>query len=309
MLEALDGVLQDILPEFYELRVHQIELEMQNEELRETLAALDISQARYFDLYDLAPVGYCTISPKGIILTANLTAATLLGTDRSSLVNSQFVHFIHREDRDAYYLHLKSLFKSNQRQIAELRVLRGKVESFWVRLESIVSRDEDDVPVCRTVISDITEHRQIEEKLQQSMEGLQEGNQAFKVLLKQREQDRKDIEESVLSNIKHLVLPYVEKLKRSRLDADQRQYLKVLESHLLGIISPFVRNISATMLALTPTEIRVASLIREGKGSKEIADLLGISEYAVVFHRQGIRRKLSLTGKKLNLQTYLRSLQ
>ncbi len=79
----------------HELRVHQIELEMQNEELRKTQTALEIGRARYFDLYDLAPVGYCTLSAKGIILTANLTAATMLGTTRSALAKSLFSSFIH----------------------------------------------------------------------------------------------------------------------------------------------------------------------------------------------------------------------
>ena len=80
----------------HELRVRQIELEMQNEQLREAHAALDVSRARYFDLFDLAPVGYCTISPKGLILKANLTAATMLGTERRALTKWRFSHFIQK---------------------------------------------------------------------------------------------------------------------------------------------------------------------------------------------------------------------
>ena len=87
----------------YELRVHQIELEMQNEELRRAQAELDAARARYFDLYDLAPVGYCTLSEKGLILEANLTIATLLGVARSALIKQQLTRFIIKEDQDIYY--------------------------------------------------------------------------------------------------------------------------------------------------------------------------------------------------------------
>lgn len=88
----------------HELRVHQIELEMQNEELRQTQVQLDAERARYFDLYDLAPVGYCTLSTQGLILQANLTAATLLGVTRSALRHQRLAAFIHPEDQDRYYL-------------------------------------------------------------------------------------------------------------------------------------------------------------------------------------------------------------
>jgi DNA-binding CsgD family transcriptional regulator/ligand-binding sensor protein len=143
----------------------------------------------------------------------------------------------------------------------------------------------------------------------QAEEETREANSALKVLLKQRQEDRTELEESLLRNVKHLVVPYLEKLKGSRLDSNQRNFLEIMESHLREITSPFVQKISAPMLGLTPTEIRVADLIRQGKSSKEIADLLGISENAVIFHRQGIRRKLGLTGRKLNLQTYLGKLK
>ncbi len=162
---------------------------------------------------------------------------------------------------------------------------------------------------------DITERKRAEEalrenraKLRAQSEDLKETNAALKVLIKQREEDRTELEESLLRNVKHLILPYLEKLKRSRLENAQKNFIEIMEAHLREITSPFVHKISAPMLGLTPSEIRVADLIRQGKGTKEISDLLGISERSVIFHRQGIRQKLSLTGKKLNLQTYLNSL-
>ncbi len=140
-------------------------------------------------------------------------------------------------------------------------------------------------------------------------ESLRETNSALKVLLKQREEDRTELEESLLRNVRQLVLPYLEKLKKSRLHDEQNQFLEIIETHLLEITSPFVRKLSAPLLGLTPSEIRIADLIRQGNSTKEIADLLAMSEHAVNFHRQSIRKKLGLTSKKLNLQTYLGSLQ
>ena len=99
----------------YELRVHQIELEMQNEELRRMQVALDTTRARYFDIYDLAPVGYCTLSEQGLILEANLTAATLLGVSRGALARQRISRFILKADQDIFYLHRKKALATGQR--------------------------------------------------------------------------------------------------------------------------------------------------------------------------------------------------
>ena len=104
----------------HELRVHQIELEMQNEELRRAQVELDTARARYFDLYDLAPVGYCTLSEQGLILEANLTAAGLLGVSRGGLVKQPITRFIFKKDQDLYYLHRKQLFETGTPQALSL---------------------------------------------------------------------------------------------------------------------------------------------------------------------------------------------
>ncbi len=106
----------------YELRVHQIELEMQNEELRRTQEELEVARTRYFDLYDLAPVGYFTLSEHGLILVANLTAARLLGVERAALVKHLLSRFVLREDQDIYYLHRKALLETGApREVEERR--------------------------------------------------------------------------------------------------------------------------------------------------------------------------------------------
>ena len=146
----------------HELRVHQIELEMQNDELRRAQAELEASRARYFDLYDLAPVGYVTLSEQALILEANLTAATLLGVARVALVKQPFSRFILKEDQDIYYLHRKQLFETGASQVCELRMLCQDGTSIWALFEATVAQDDAGTPVCRAAMSDITAHKQAE---------------------------------------------------------------------------------------------------------------------------------------------------
>jgi len=149
----------------HELRVHQIELEMQNEELRESQVALDAVRARYFDLYDLAPVGYCTISEQGLIMQANLTAASLLGVARSALVKRPLSRFIHKEDQNSYYLRSKQLVESGEPQSFELRMVKNDGTQFWVHLVATAVQDADGAPQLRAVLSDVTARKQAEEAL------------------------------------------------------------------------------------------------------------------------------------------------
>jgi PAS domain S-box-containing protein len=157
----------------HELRVHQIELEMQNEELRATQEQLEASKMRYFGLYDLAPVGYLTISEAGLIHEANLTAAVVLGVDRRTLPGQHLSRFILRDDHDTYYRHFHGLFKDGQPQNCELRVRKQDNALCWVRLESTVAAGEPDAPVSRVIVSDITERKRAEDDLRKALQQLE----------------------------------------------------------------------------------------------------------------------------------------
>ena len=154
----------------HELRVHHIELEMQNDELQRAQQALDAARARYFSLYELAPVGYCTLSESGLIREANLCAATLLGVSREALANQPILSFIQSEDRDVFHLHRRRLIASGQPQVCELRIHRPSDTSLWVRLESSIACEPDGVTVLRVVLSDISERKRAETVLQASEE-------------------------------------------------------------------------------------------------------------------------------------------
>jgi DNA-binding CsgD family transcriptional regulator len=125
--------------------------------------------------------------------------------------------------------------------------------------------------------------------------------------LDKRDQDIKALEDKVLSNMKQLVVPFLEKLGNSDLNERQKIYLEIVQSNLNDIISPFVRKLSAIHFGLTPTEIRVANLVKEGRTTKDIAALLNSSMRAVRFHRENLRKKLGLKERKVNLRTYLLS--
>ncbi len=121
----------------HELQVHQIELEIQNEELRRSQQINDDLRARYFDLYDLAPVGYLTLSRQGLIVEANLTCANLLGVVKAQLVNHQLSHFIFPEDQDHYYLCRQQLAGPGRTGVCELRMVRADGSLFWAYLQAV----------------------------------------------------------------------------------------------------------------------------------------------------------------------------
>jgi PAS domain S-box-containing protein len=155
---------------------------------------------------------------------------------------------------------------------------------------------------------DVTDQRRAEEALQEGKRELEEVNSALRFLLKQREEDQGEFEERVMLNVKELVVPYVEKLKKHGLDSKQMAYLNILESNLNDVISPFAHTLSSQYSSLTPTEIQTAQLIKEGRTSKEIAELLNVSTRTIESHRQNIRVKMGLHTKKTNLRTYLLSM-
>jgi len=185
-----------------------------------------------------------------------------------------------------------------------------------IQLSSSVFFDRDERPAGNIVIlRDVTDRKRAEDALRKreaelkaQSRHLEEVNAALKVLLKRREEDQAELEEKVLTNVKELMLPYLERLKKSRLDSDQMTLLGILESNIREIVSPFVTKLSSRFLGLTPTEIQVAGLIRDGKSSKEIATLLNASENTVRSHRFHIRSKLGLINQKVNLRSYLKSL-
>jgi len=206
-------------------------------------------------------------------------------------------------------------------------VIRGELEEFlydypchsedsphWYYMRTI--RMKGPGPI-RVVVSheEITALKLAEEALIKSQEelfeqkqSLEEANIALKVLLKQREADKQELEKKVLTNVKDLVLPYVEKLKNSRLKPRDKTLVEIVETHLNDVISPLLQSFANAKILLTPQEMQVANLVKDGKTSKEIADILNVSEATVNFHRKNLRIKFGLTHQRTNLRSYLISM-
>ncbi len=172
--------------------------------------------------------------------------------------------------------------------------------------------ERGDVNGVAVFLLDITERRRAEEELierKKELESktidLEEMNTALRVLLKKREEDKTVLEEKVLFSVKDLIFPYLEKLKISDVDHRQKTYLNIIESNLNDIVSPFMTLRSSKLHRLTPTEIHVANLVKQGRSTKEIAEILNLAISTINSHRDSIRRKLGINKRKINLRTHL----
>ena len=178
----------------------------------------------------------------------------------------------------------------------------------------------------RGIDRDISERKRVQEELQKAHDELEkrveertreldiqktileETNTALQVLLDKRHEDKKEMEENVLTNVKEMMIPYIEKFRKTKLNVHQKTILGILESYLNEIVSPFVRKMFKKYLNLTPTEIEVIHLIRFGSSSKEIADIMGLSPRTIYNHRKNIRKKLGIENKETNLRSHLLSI-
>ena len=279
--------------------------------------ALRESEERYRGIVETQTELICRFLPDGTLTFVNDTICRFLGERSEELIGKSFYPYIHPDDRQKTRKNLESLSKENRIGTNEERVIMPDGEIHWWQWSNQALFDEQDSKVeLQSVGRDITKRKKAEDALRKSeaelaaqSRHLEEVNAALRVLLKQREEDKEDLEGRLLANVKELVLPYVDKLKNSRLDSDQMTLAAILESNIKEIISPFATKLSSRFLNLTPTEIQVASLIKDGKTSKEIAVLLNASENTVRSHRFHIRSKLGIKKKKVNLKSYLKSLQ
>jgi len=454
-----------------ELQEQRLELERQNEELRLARAEVEAGLEKYYQLYDFAPVGYCTLDQEGEVLESNLAGALLLGVDRSRLLHRPIKRFVAPESLTALTTFWDNIYSDEQKATGEIFIPDGEggqrhlylegtafenvqgrrqcriammdvtesrrnstelehyryhleelvqqrtcelesanmllreqaenLSSIYQALESIglivctLDRDEARIDIFSAGAENLFEHRQdevlgkslslicphegpspllsqmqhwrngepmqsfnmtlvrksgdqfpavvsihpfckvdgqftklvggfrdiseliqVQEQLQ-DMNGelerrvamrtteLHESNVALTVLLKKREEDRKILADQVVSNTSHLVEPLLDRLRRSNLSNEQRTLVEILATNIAEITSPFSSNFSTKLNRLTPAELQVANLVKLGKRTKEIAEIMHLSPGTISIHRKNIRRKLELTHQKTNLQTML----
>lgn len=166
----------------HELLVHQIELEMQNEELRKSQTELETARNRYFEIYDLAPVGYMILSTAGIVQDVNLTAAMLLGVDKSDVIRRRFSQFLARQDQDVLYLQSRKLLATGTPQVFEVRILHPDGAVRWMQVTGTIGHDARDVVVFRLALNDVTEQRNVRDALHTSAEQMRLAMDAAKLV-------------------------------------------------------------------------------------------------------------------------------
>jgi PAS domain S-box-containing protein len=183
--EAVESMLpEDIQKLVHELNVHQIELEMQNEELRRVQLEIEESRSRFSDLYDFAPVGYFTLDEKGMIVEVNLTGADMLGIERRYLIKRRFSSFIAPNYLDVFYQHRKHVFKSRDHQSCQLKLIKKDDRQFYTQIESIAAKDDKgNFTRLLITITDITPLMQAEEALSKSEQELKIRNRISEIFL------------------------------------------------------------------------------------------------------------------------------
>ena len=275
-------------------------------------------------------------SPDGTILYVSPSVTSILGYEPAELIGTDgFNTIIHPDDLQKIQSKIiEVLEKGHSYDRIEHRMLSKSGDYVWVESTGRLKTDTNNKESFEiiSVTREITERKQIEkaqkkykaeleqrvkertlalqknnQELTTKKRELEELNSALKVLLKKREEDKIEHEERVLSNLKILVEPYLEKLQKSSLNEKQKTYLKIIQTNLNDIISPFVRNFSSIYYNLTPQEIQIADLVKQGKTNKEIANVMSLSLKTIEFHRTNIRKKLGLKTRKANLRAYLMS--
>ncbi|WP_136798778.1 MULTISPECIES: helix-turn-helix transcriptional regulator [Desulfosediminicola] len=210
---------------------------------------------------------------------------------------------------------IRQIIKGNLKDYSIQYPCHSPTEERWFTLKVLPYQAESEPRVIVTH-DDITpliriqkELERKEQQLQIEAEKLAETNIAMKVLLDHRSRDRQELEDRFLANIRDLVLPYIDKMKTGLLQQREKALITIIENHLNDISSPFLHRLSSLHLLLTPQELEVALLVRQGKSSQEISDVLNIAVATVSFHRKKLRKKLGIEDRKQNLRTYLLSLK
>jgi PAS domain S-box-containing protein len=313
-----DNLEQRVLDRTEELTRTNGELRMEIAHRRQAEEGLQKSEERFRELVDNIHDVFYELDAKGIIQYASPSVEHLFGYSPEETIGRPISDVLAPED---LAVAIENVKKAMAGPIGprEYRVRTRSGDMRWIRVNSSPVRKEDRVVGIRGVMSDVTERRQAEEALKHTLDQLEcrvrertieleEINTALRVLINKGDMDRKRLEEDLQSNIGQLVRPFLSKLKTSQSNQERLIYVNILETNLNNILSPFINRLSAAYKNLTPKEIQVAELVKQGKRTKEIAELLGVSVGTVDTHRNNLRKKLELNSKASNLRSHLLSL-
>ncbi len=296
-----------------ELQVQQVELEIQNDELRNTQTTLEELKNHFEELYLFAPVGYLTLSSKREVLEENNMALKLLGGPRGTLIKKDFLCFIAPEDQAIVMQTLESHDPDHFLQDIKVHHHPPGVQfiDIKVRVENLKLSPER---YYKMILSDCTERNRMQSKLNNSQQELKlqfeilsQKNAALQELMGQIETGKNRIKESVTFNAEKLLLPLIKRIKNGK-NRPSNKSLELLETNVSKITSQFGLKISKELATLSGKEIEISNMVRAGFTSKEISNSLGVSIKTIETHRKNIRKKLGIKNNKINLASYLNSI-
>jgi|GEM_PF-1758399 len=277
--------------------------------------ALKESEKKYRTLLETTLEGCWLINPELKTIEVNQALHKMLGYRQDEMIGKTPFDFVDDENRKIF-IEQTSKISTTPHRSYEITLKKKNGQDLQTCFNATTLRDKSGaVQGSFAFVTDITQRKQTEQKLTEREKELEiknirleEMNSALKILLEKRDVDKKELKEKVMTNIKELILPYVAKLKNTVLNHRQETFVDIIQSNIEEIISPFAHKLSYKYLNFTPTELKVAYLVKQGLHTKEIAELLGSSPETIAYHRKSMRKKLKLTDKKLNLRTHLLSL-
>lgn len=281
-------------------------------------AALKDSEKRYRTVADFAYDWEYWIDPEGRIEYMSPSCERVTGYTAREFIEDPALlsKILHEDSKDIFRQHLDTSDRLQGICQLDFRVIRRDGQTVWIGHRCQEVRDPDGRHLGRRCSNrDMSYQKEIEINLfQQQQEllnktaNLEKVNEALKALLDHREIEKQSIEQAMVSNLKRFVLPYLDGLEHQQTAKEIGTYVNIIRTNMEQLISPVSKNLSGAYLDLTPTEIKVADFVRQGKSTKSIAGILNISPSTVEKHRNKIRKKLKILNKKINLETFLNSL-
>ncbi len=276
--------------------------------------------------------GYLEVDLKGNFLSFNESVKKILGYTNNELLTMNYRDVLDKENAEKVFRIFSEAYKTGKViKTFDYEIIRKDRVRRNMEITVSIKKDKDgNIDGFMGIGRDVTKRKHTEQMLQKAHDELEkrvkertaelarlnkelenktirleEANIALRVLLDKKDENKEQLKESVLFNVNEVVFPVLEKVKNSNLNKKQKSWVDILEDNLNNIISPFSDKLSLQYLKLTSAEVQIISLIRQGKTTKEIAELLNLATSTIDFHRNNIRKKLKIKNKKINLRNYI----
>lgn len=300
MIKGLRTSYTDHLKEVIQQQARQITHQKQHE------ASLQAERDFSKKIIDTAPSIICSITPDGTIQFINPAGEQLTGYSAAELLGKNWQDYFYAGKTGRSTQEMLKKFQEDDVRGYEVR-LKTKDGTLRDISWSSVKRFSEKGAFFETLIlgNDITEQKKAVQELEKNKKEALEANIALKVMLDQHTRTRESIEEQISIKLKELVNPYLDLLRQSTISEEQAETVNIIGAHIDSITHSFSPKAREIFLSLSPRETMIADLVRQGKTSKDISDMLKISSRTVETYRNNLRKKLGINKKKISLRTYL----